>query len=162
MTDPHKSPNGSDGAVESVREFVTATIGSQLCGIPVLKVQDVLGPQRITPIPLSPVEVAGSLNLRGRIVTAIDLRTRLGLTLHADDKNEMSIVVEHHGELYSLMIDAVGEVLKMSASNFERNPATLDPVWRGFSEGVYRLTEGLLVVLDIETLLEIRIQKEAS
>ncbi len=158
MTDLHNSPDGSDGA----REFVTATIGSQLCGIPVLKVQDVLGPQRITPIPLAPVEVAGSLNLRGRIVTAIDLRTRLGLTLHADDKNEMSIVVEHHGELYSLMIDTVGEVLKMSASNFERNPATLDPVWRGFSEGVYRLTEGLLVVLDVDTLLDFGKQKDAA
>ncbi len=162
MTDLHKSPNGTDGPGESMREFVTATIGSQLCGIPVLKVQDVLGPQRITPIPLAPVEVAGSLNLRGRIVTAIDLRTRLGLTLRADDKNEMSIVVEHHGELYSLMIDAVGEVLKMSASNFERNPATLDPVWRGFSEGVYRLPEGLLVVLDVDTLLDFGKQKDAA
>ncbi len=162
MSDLHKSSNGADGPIESMREFVTATIGSQLCGIPVLKVQDVLGPQRITPIPLAPVEVAGSLNLRGRIVTAIDLRTRLGLTLRADDKNEMSIVVEHHGELYSLMIDAVGEVLKMSASNFERNPATLDPVWRGFSEGVYRLTEGLLVVLDVDTLLDFGKQKDAA
>ncbi len=162
MSDLHKSPNGADGPVESVREFVTATIGSQLCGIPVLKVQDVLGPQRITPIPLAPIEVAGSLNLRGRIVTAIDLRTRLGLTLHANDKNEMSIVVEHHGEIYSLMVDAVGEVLKMSASNFERNPATLDSVWRGFSEGVYRLTEGLLVVLDVDTLLDFGKQKDAA
>ncbi len=162
MSDRHDSTNGTEGAIESEREFVTATIGTQLCGIPVLKVQDVLGPQRITPIPLAPVEVEGSLNLRGRIVTAIDLRTRLGLTLHADDKNEMSIVVEHHGELYSLMIDTVGEVLKMSASNFERNPATLDPVWRGFSEGVYRLTEGLLVVLDVDTLLDFGKQKDAA
>ncbi len=162
MSNLHKSPNGTAGPVESVREFVTATIGSQLCGIPVLKVQDVLGPQRITPIPLAPIEVAGSLNLRGRIVTAIDLRTRLGLTLHANDKNEMSIVVEHHGELYSLMVDAVGEVLKMSASDFERNPATLDSVWRGFSEGVYRLAEGLLVVLDVDTLLDFGKQKDAA
>ena len=106
--------------------------------------------------------VDGSLNLRGRIVTAIGPRTRLGLTLHADEKNEMSIVVEHHGELYSLMIDAVGEVLKMSASKFERNPATLDPIWRGFSEGVYRLTEGLLVVLDVDTLLDFGKQKDAA
>jgi len=162
MSDSRSSPDGTNGPVESVREFVTATTGSQLCGIPVLKVQDVLGPQRITPIPLAPFEVAGSLNLRGRIVTAIDLRTRLGLTLHADIKNEMSIVVEHHGELYSLMIDAVGEVLKMSASKFERNPATLDPIWRGFSEGVYRLTEGLLVVLDVDTLLDFGKQKDAA
>ncbi len=162
MSDRQGAKNGADDTGESIREFVTATIGSQLCGIPVLKVQDVLGPQRITPIPLAPIEVAGSLNLRGRIVTAIDLRTRMGLTLHADEKNEMSIVVEHHHELYSLMVDSVGEVLKMSMSNFERNPATLDSVWRGFSEGVYRLPEGLLVVLDVETLLDFGQQKDAA
>ena len=160
MSDQHDSTNDTEGANESVREFVTVTIGTQLCGIPVLKVQDVLGPQRITPIPLAPVEVAGSLNLRGRIVTAIDLRLRMGLELRAEEDNEMSIVVEHHNELYSLMVDSVGEVLKMSLSDFERNPATLDSTWRGFSEGVYRLPEGLLVILDVETLLDFGQQKK--
>ena len=111
MSDPHDATNDIEGGDEGVREFVTATIGDQLCGIPVLKVQDVLGPQRITPIPLAPDEVAGSLNLRGRIVTAIDLRARLGLLNRSNGDDEMSIVVEHHGELYSLMVDAVGEVL---------------------------------------------------
>lgn len=162
MSDPQRPAGGPDGGPEGAREFVTATIGDQLCGIPVLKVQDVLGPQRITPIPLAPDEVAGSLNLRGRIVTAIDLRTRLGLTGGSDESDEMSIVVDHHGELYSLMVDAVGEVLKMSAADFERNPATLDPVWRRYSEGVYRLAQGLLVVLDIDTLLDFGIQKDAA
>ncbi len=162
MSDRHGSANGVDGLGEGVRELVTATIASQLLGIPVLKVQDVLGPQRITPIPLAPVEIEGSLNLRGRIVTAIDLRTRMGLARRSDDEDEMSIVVEHHGELYSLMVDSVGEVLKMPASNFESNPATLDAVWRGFSEGVYRLTEGLLIVLDVDTLLDIGHQKDAA
>ena len=162
MSDPHESTEAIDGGSEGVREFVTATIGDQLCGIPVLKVQDVLGPQRITPIPLAPNEVAGSLNLRGRIVTAIDLRARLGLTNRSDDDDEMSIVVEHHGELYSLMVDAVGEVLKMSATDFERNPATLDPNWRRFSEGVYRLVEGLLVVLEVDALLDFGHKKEAA
>ena len=66
-------------ATEKAREFVTMNVGSQLCGIPVLQVQDVLGPQKITRVPLAPPEVAGSLNLRGRIVTAVDLRLRMGL-----------------------------------------------------------------------------------
>ncbi len=162
MSESRSLTVGTDGPDESVREFVTATIGSQVCGIPVLKVRDVLGPQRITPVPLAPVEVAGSLNLRGRIVTAIDLRTRMGLTDRSAAENEMSIVVEHHGELYSLMVDAVGEVLKMSASDFESNPATLDAIWRGFSEGVYRLSEGLMVVLDIDALLDFGKQKAAA
>lgn len=140
-------------AAGAQREFVSATIGGQWCGIPVLKVQDVLGPQRITRVPLAPPEVAGSLNLRGRIVTSIDLRVRLGLD-KGDHTKAMSIVVEHHGELYSLMVDAVGEVLSIGAETLERSPATLDPVWRGVSEGVYRLEKGLLVLLNVENLLD--------
>ncbi len=162
MTDPCGTSQAADGNDEGVREFVTVTIGGQLCGIPVVKVQEVLGPRRITPIPLAPTEVAGSLSLRGRIVTAIDLRTRMGLPARPEDQDEMSIVVEHHGELYSLLVDSVGEVLKMAATNFERNPATLDPIWRGFSEGVYLLIEGLLVVLDVDTLLDFGKQKDAA
>ena len=136
------------------REFVTIMLGSQLCGIDVLKVQDVLGPQKITPVPLAPPEVSGLLNLRGRIVTAIDLRRRLGLEKRAEGDEGMSVVVEHGGELYSLTVDSVGEVLRFPADEFERNPATLDAQWRQFSEGVYRLNAGLLVVLNDDSLLD--------
>lgn len=136
------------------REFVTIMLGNQLCGIDVLKVQDVLGPQKITPVPLAPVEVSGLLNLRGRIVTAIDLRRRLGLEERTDGEEGMSVVVEHNGELYSLTVDSVGEVLRFPVDSFERNPATLDALWRRFSEGVYRLDEGLLVVLNDDGLLD--------
>ena len=136
------------------REFVTIMLGNQLCGIDVLKVQDVLGPQKITPVPLAAVEVTGLLNLRGRIVTAIDLRRRLGLEARTGDDKGMSVVVEHNGELYSLTVDSVGEVLRFPVDEFERNPATLDAHWRRFSEGVYRLKEGLLVVLNDDALLD--------
>jgi purine-binding chemotaxis protein CheW len=156
MSNPKSSSSKTAGyGGYTVREFVTATIGGQLCGLPVLQVQDVLGPQRITRIPLAPPEVAGSLNLRGRIVTSIDMRKRLGLPPRDDGQQSMSIVVEHHGELYSLMVDAVGEVLKLSEEDFERSPATLDPLWRNVSEGVYRLEDGLLVVLDSRILLDL-------
>lgn len=160
-----KSNNSSnDGDLNSgnTREFVTASIGDQKCGIAVLQVQDVLAPQRITPIPLAPPEVSGSLNLRGRIVTAIDLRIRMGLPEREEGAHTMSIVVEHQNELYSLIVDDVGEVLKVSEKNFERNPATLDPLWRTYSEGVYRLEEGLLVVLDVSTLLSFNATEEAA
>ena len=79
-------------------QCVTITIAGQLFGIPVLIVHDVLGPQRITRVPLAPPEVAGSLNLRGRIVTAIDVRHRLGLPTRAEEGGGMSVVVDHHGE----------------------------------------------------------------
>ncbi len=96
----------------------------------------------------------GSLNLRGRIVTAVDLRTRMGLPKRAAETGEMSIVIENHGEFYSLIVDTVGDVMKMSSETYERNPATLDPLWRSFSAGVHLLSEGLMIVLDVDTLLD--------
>ncbi|MDI9350033.1 MAG: chemotaxis protein CheW [Candidatus Symbiobacter sp.] len=136
-------------------QFVTVLIAGQIFGIPVLDVHDVLGPQNITRIPLAPPEVAGSLNLRGRIVTALDIRLRLGLPPRGADESSMSTVVEHHGELYSLMVDSVGEVLTLDPKDFLRSPATLDPRWRESAIGVYRLDSELLVVLDIARILDI-------
>jgi purine-binding chemotaxis protein CheW len=140
----------------TARDYVTMSIADQLFGIPVLKVQDVLGPQRITRIPLSAPEVAGALNLRGRIVTAIDVRRRLALPARAADNAGMSVVVDHKGELYSLIVDSVGEVMSLPTEAYERNPSTLDPRWREVSAGIYRLQGKLLVVLEVSHLLEMR------
>lgn len=134
-------------------EYVTVLLDGQLLGIPVLSVHDVLSPQQITSIPRAPAWVAGVLNLRGRIVTAISLRKRLGLGDRSDDGQDMSIVVEHHGEPYSLQIDKVGEVLQLGSKDFERNPVTLDPVWREVSAGIFRLDGELLVILDVSKML---------
>lgn len=145
---------GTDLVVSETQDYVTMFIEGQLFGIPVLTVQDVLGPQRITRIPLAPREIAGSLNLRGRIVTAIDVRLRLGLSKRDGENKGMSVVVDMAGELYSLMVDQVGEVLSLPEAKFERNPPTLDPMWREFSAGIYRLDDKLLVVLDVPKLLD--------
>ena len=150
---PVKKGKSEEASSGGSQDFVTMTIANQLFGIPVLQVQDVLGHQRITRIPLAPPEVAGSLNLRGRIVTAIDVRLRLGLPGRPKDKPEMSIVVDLRGELYSLIVDAVGEVLSLSTDDFERNPATLDARWREVSTGIYRLNNQLMVVLEVSRLL---------
>jgi purine-binding chemotaxis protein CheW len=144
--------SGAD-AFADTEDFVTFTIADQLFGIPVLKVQDVLSTHNITRIPLAPPEIAGSLNLRGRIVTAMDVRLRLGLPPRQSG-NAMSIVAEHEGELYSLMVDAVGEVLGLKSSDWERNPPTLEPKFREYSLGIYRLDHKLLVVLDVNRLLD--------
>lgn len=149
--DEHKESTGEQSATV---DFLTFTIVEQLFGIPVLKVQDVLSSYQITRIPLAPPEIRGSLNLRGRVVTAIDMRARLGLPSRAADAETMSIVVENEGELYSLMVDAVGEVLALSTGLFERNPPTLDASFRAFSDGIYRLDEQLLVVLNVTRLLD--------
>jgi purine-binding chemotaxis protein CheW len=135
--------------------FLTLTVAGQTCGVPVLVVRDVLGPQTITRIPLAPPEVAGSLNLRGRIVTAIDLRRRLHLPPRGADQQPMSIVVELGGELYSMLADAVGEVVPLRCEDSASNPPTLDPLWREVSRGVHRRDGQLLIVLDVERVLAI-------
>lgn len=136
-------------------DFVTIYLAGQLCGIPVLAVHDVLSEQKITKIPGAPAAVSGALNLRGRIVTAIDLRKRLNLPARDDSSNnkQMSIVVEYDGEPYSLLIDSVGDVLSVAEESFERNPVTLDACWQSVSDGIYRLDGELLVILDVEKLL---------
>ncbi len=133
--------------------YVTMIIESQLFGVPVLSVRDVLSAMRITSIPLAPPEVAGVLNLRGRIVTAINLRVRLGLEPHpTSNSSGMSIVVENNNELYSLMVDEVGEVLSLKKEDYENSPATLDARWREVSAGIFRLDGKLMVVLDVEKI----------
>jgi purine-binding chemotaxis protein CheW len=130
-------------------------VAGQMFGIPVLQVQDVLGEQKIAQVPLAPKEVAGSLNLRGRIVTAFDVRTRLNLPPREQGKPNMSVVVDLNGEFYSLIIDQVGEVMSLPVSDFEKNPPTLDERWRDVSAGIYRLKDHLLIVLDVPRLLRI-------
>ena len=152
-----KPVKGTDGVVSGEsQDYVTMTIADQLFGIPVLTVQDVLGSQRITRIPLAPPEVAGALNLRGRIVTAMDVRRRLDLPQREAGKNGMSVVVDHKGELYSLIVDSVGEVLSLPGDAYERNPTTLDPRWREVAGGIYRLQGKLLVVLEVARMLEFK------
>ncbi len=140
---------------DAAQMVLTLTVAGQLCGVPVLAVRDVLGPQTITRIPLAPPEVAGSLNLRGRIVTAIDLRRRLSLASRPPGGKPMSVVVEHQGELYSLLADVVGEVLSLSPAERAANPPTLDIAWKEVSLGVHRLGESLLVVLDVDRLMQL-------
>ena len=111
--------------------------------------------QPVTRIPLSCPEILGSLNLRGRIVTAINMRKSLQL---ADDEggeqHNMNIVIDDNGELYSIVVDKVGDVLMLSSEQFEKNPSTLEPSLRAISEGIYRLDDELLVVLDVQAVLE--------
>lgn len=143
---------------EEEQMFVTLTVADQLCGIPVLAVRDILGPQVITRIPLSPPDVAGSLNLRGRIVTAIDLRRRLNLPALAPGAPQMAVVAEQGSELYALLVDQVSEVLALKTSSFERNPPTMAPEWVQFSIGIFPLQDRLMAVLDVSRLLALSTQ----
>src|ERR1700680_1576659 len=136
-------------------EYVTAVIGGQLFGLPISRVQDVFLPARLTRVPLAPQEIAGVLNLRGRIVTLIDMRDRLGLGGHDENRTPMAIGVESRGESYGLMIDSVGEVLKLDDSAREPNPINLDPRLARISAGIHRLEGQLLMIVDVDRVLDI-------
>lgn len=153
-------PGALRGAMRAAEDpadqvYLTLTVGDTLCGVPVLAVRDVLTSQAITRIPLAPAEVAGSLNLRGRIVTAIDLRRRLGLPASAADATGMSVVVERDGELYSLLVDHVGDVVPLPLAGRAAKPPTLDPLWREVAADVHRLEDRLVILLDVERVLAI-------
>ena len=140
-------------------EYVTVTIGGQLFGAAVGEIHDVFSPSAVTPGPLAPREVAGVLNLRGRIVTMIDMRARLGLPGRSIDQDKaMAVGVERGGEMYGLIVDAVGEVMRPDVATFEANPVNMDQRWAELSRGVHRLEKKLLVVLDVDRLLKIQAQ----
>jgi purine-binding chemotaxis protein CheW len=140
---------------ETEEAFLTVTLDGQLCGLPARAVRDILSAQPVTRIPLAPPEVAGSLNLRGRIVTAIDLRRRLRLPPRPQAARHMSVVAEQAGELYALLVDDVSEVIDLRPSEMERNPATLPFNWTACSSGVFRLDGTLMVVLEADRLIAV-------
>ena len=149
MTTEAKSAEGA------ITEYVTTMIGGQLFGLPIARVQDVFMPERLTRVPLASRDVAGVLNLRGRIVTAIDMRARLGLPKAESERPPMAVGVDLRGESYGLLIDSIGEVLKLPDDSREVNPVNLDPRMAKMSAGVHRLDGQLMVVLDVDRVLEI-------
>ncbi len=136
-------------------QFLSFTLAGQMFGVPILQVNDVLGPHKITRAPLAPPAVAGVMNLRGRIVTAIDVRKCLGQPARTADESHMGVVIDSKGELFSLMIDKVGDVLSLAPDTFEAVPATLDATWRGVSSGIHKLKDSILLVLDVGQLLRL-------
>jgi purine-binding chemotaxis protein CheW len=154
--------NDNNAVSEQLIEFVTVMIGGQLFGLPISRVQDVFMPDRITRVPLSAPEIAGVLNLRGRIVTAIDMRRRLDLPPRTDDKPSMAVGIEQKGESYGLLIDSVGEVMKLGEQTREPNPVNLDVRLARVSGGVHRLDGQLMVVLDVEQVLNTATESMAA
>jgi purine-binding chemotaxis protein CheW len=148
MSAAHESGEATEG-------FVTVVTGGQLFGLRLERVRDVFVPRGLAPVPLAPPEIAGLLNLRGRIVTAIDLRRRLGLPPRSDGGTPVAVGIEERGELYGLMVDRVGDVLRLRPSTYDANPVNLDQRWAKLCAGVYRLDHGLMVVLDVDKILDL-------
>ena len=141
-----------DATRAAALQYVTVRIGPQMFGLPIAMVHEVFAPEAVTRVPLAPAEIAGVLNLRGRIVTMVALRRLLGLP--PQEGAAMAVGIEHHGETFGLVIDKVGEVLALDASTREANPANLDPRWAQVAAGVHRLDRELMLILNVELVLE--------
>lgn len=157
MTPANTNRPRAAGEMDMSSDYVTLFIGDQMFGLPIGRVHDVFNATQIARVPLAPREIVGLLNLRGRVVTALSLRARLGLPdLEGGpaQTSEMAIGIEQGGEAYALMVDRIGEVLKLDAATFESTPIHLDPAWVALATGVHRLDGRLLVILDVDAVLD--------
>jgi purine-binding chemotaxis protein CheW len=134
--------------VDGERQYCTFLLGGHHFGIDVLEVQEVIRHQEMTRVPLAPAAVRGLINLRGQIVTAIDLRRRLGLPDRPDGGLPVNVVVRTDDGAVSLLVDEIGEVLRVPDEAFERPPETLRGEGRELIRGAYKLDGRLLLILD--------------
>lgn len=133
-------------------EYLTFKVAGQNFAIPATSVQDVLRLPSLTPVPLARPEIVGLLNLRGHIVTAVSLAIQLGCGDSAAER-AMAVVIEYNGEPACLIVDAVGDVLALSVADMESNPASMSTAWCALSRGIFKMQDGLLVVLDVDATL---------
>lgn len=131
-------------------QFATFFLDGLYFGVEVLKVQEVIRYQQMTRVPLAPPVIEGLINLRGQIVTAIDLRRRIGLPSRRDGELPMNVVVRADDAAISLLVDEIGDVLEVQDEQFEAVPETVKGQAADLVSGVYKLKERLLLVLDVE------------
>lgn len=139
------------------KQFATFWADGLLFGVDVTRVQEVIRYQTMTAVPLSNDVVSGLINLRGQIVTALDLRRRLALKPRASDKSPMNVIVRTDDGAVSLLVDEIGDVLHVSEESWERAPATLDGPARELIIGAYKLADRLLLVLDADKTTSIAV-----
>ena len=130
------------------KQYCTFYVDKYLFGVEVLDVQEVLRYQDLTQVPLAPKEVQGLINLRGQIISAIDLRCRLGLPPREEGIQPMNVVIRTNNEVVSFLVDSIGDVLDVDEDTFEIAPDTVDIAARELVSGVYKLEGQLLMVLD--------------
>jgi len=132
------------------KQYCTFYVDDILLGIEVLAVQEVLRYQDLTEIPLAPPEIQGLINLRGQIITAINLRSRMNLPPNKDEKNSMNVVTRINNEVVSLLVDSVGDVMEVDDESFEPVPSTVAASIRELVSGVYKLDgKQLLMALNV-------------
>jgi purine-binding chemotaxis protein CheW len=154
-------PGAEPEEAETGGQFSTFFVADFFFGVDVVSVQEVLRFHPMTPVPLAPEVIEGLINLRGQIVTAIDMRRRLRLPPRGGDQTPMNIVVRARDGAVSLLVDEIGDVLEMDRAAFERPPENLDPAARELIRGVYKLKDRLLLVLDAEKTVDLAVGRAA-
>ncbi len=154
MTSTTSNPT-SIGNVIGDRRFCTFYLGDLYLGVPVTKVQEVIRAQERTRVPLVSAVVNGLMNLRGEIVTTIDLRRRLELPPLAEGVESMNVVIRTDEGVVSILVDEIRDVLEVGNADFESVPATLLGPCRELVAGIYKLENSLLLILDTDRLLDI-------
>ncbi len=137
--------------MSTTRQFCTFYLGDSMFGIDVQTIQEVICYQTMTPVPLAPATVSGLINLRGQIVTAIDLRARLELPPRTGDRLPTNVIVRTPDGAVSLLVDEIGDVVDVDAASFETCPETLEGRARELVTGVHKLDGRLLLVVDVES-----------
>jgi purine-binding chemotaxis protein CheW len=137
------------------KQYATFHLGGLFLGVEVRQVQEVIRYQTMTPVPLAPPMIQGLINLRGQIVTAIDLRRRLALPPRPDDQLPMNVVVRGDDGAVSLLVDGIGDVVEIEDDAYERPPETLSGTARELVTGVYKLRDRLLLILDTERAISL-------
>ena len=138
--------------------FATVTVADMYFGIDVLNVQEVLRRQSMTRIPLAPDVIGGLINLRGQIVPAINMRRRLGLPLRDENENSMNVVARTQDGPVSLLVDEIGDVLDLDTASFEPAPENLNPQAKELIRGIFKLNNGLMLVLDTDKAAGIAVE----
>lgn len=136
-------------------QLATFYVDTLLFGIDVMQVQEVIRRQELTRVPLASPVIEGLINLRGQIITAIDLRRRLGLPIRESGAHCMNVIVQTEDGSVSFVVDKVGDVVEVSEEQFEPTPTTLDPLHKEVVTGVYKLSNQLLLELNGKKALEV-------
>ena len=137
------------------QQFCTFFLDGLFFGVEVQKVQEVIRYQGMTEVPLAPPVIGGLINLRGQIVTAIDLRKRLLLQPRPETDLPMNVVVRSADGAVSLLVDEIGDVVEVEEANYEATPDTLQGIGHELLRGVYKLKDRLLLLLDTERAIDI-------
>lgn len=161
MTTARETTLTVDGGSREMRQFATFLVGDLFFGIEVLKVQEVLRYIEMTPVPLAPHVIEGLINLRGQIVTAVDMRRRLGLPGRETGEAPMNIVIRADEGAVSLLVDEIGDVVDVESGMWEQAPENMPKERREMIEGVCKLNGRLMLVLSTEQVLQTGLSAQA-